>query len=237
MTGSKNDSSPRLDLSFALAVGSLILFTGIFPSLLNGIHALVPQWAFLLLITLPTQGANIASCVIPARYYCREKPLREVLDLKFPEDSDYPLIIPGTIAVYFILALITGVTVFTLRKIGIQPQEQIAVEILRNGSPLLAGILIPVTVILAPIGEELCFRYAIYRKMELHLGSFQAALLTALIFAAAHLNLQVFPALFLLSLWLSALYRKTASLPAAMMAHALFNTITILLIYLSMAIK
>lgn len=237
MTGPGNDSSQRLDLSFTLAVGSLILFTGIFPSFLSRIYASVPQWFFLLLITLPAQSANIASCVIPARYCCRGMPLREVLDLKFPEDCDYPLIIPGTMAVYFILALVTGIAVFTLRKIGIQLQEQAAVEILRNGSPLLAGILIPVTVILAPIGEELCFRQAIYKKMEAHFGSFQAALLTALIFAAAHLNLQVFPALFLLSLWLSALYRKTGTLTASMMAHSLFNAMSVLLIYLSMAIK
>lgn len=233
MTGRADNSSSRLELSFMLAVGSLIFFSGLFPLLPAGISAAIPQWAFLLLITLPIQAGNIASCVIPARYFCPDKPLRSTLDLKIPESHDFPMIIPGTIAIYFGLALITGIAIFMLRKAGIQPQEQLAVTMIRNGPPLLLWILIPVTVLLAPVGEELCFRHAIYKKLEADLGPVHSSWLTALLFAAAHLNLQVFPALFLLSLWLTALYRKTGSLLAPMISHALFNIMTILLLFLT----
>ena len=229
--------SPRLEYSFILAVGSLILFTGIFPSFLAGVGNALPQWVLLLLLTLPIQFGNIASCVIPARHFCPEEPLDSVLDLKLPGIQDFRRIIPGTLGVYVTLALLTGATVFTLQKVGIRPQEQMAVEILRGGSPLLTGILIPVTVILAPLGEELCFRHAIYKKLEFHFGPTRATWITAMIFAAAHLNLQVFPALFLLSIWLTALYRRTGSLLAAVIAHAQFNTMTIVLILLTGAQK
>ena len=103
------------------------------------------------------------------------------------------------------------------------------VQLLREKSPLSIGLL-PVMLLLAPAGEELCFRYAVFKKLEFHAGPVPATLLTGLIFAAVHLNLQVFPSLFLLSLWLGFLYRQTGSLLAAMAAHSLFNAISVLLI-------
>ena len=121
-----------------------------------------------------------------------------------------------------------------LRLAGISPAEQAIVTLLRQGSPLIAAILIPSTVLLAPVGEELCFRYAIFRVLESHSGFWAAAVMTALLFAAAHINLQVFPSLFLLGLWLSWLYRRTGSLLAPMLAHALFNAVSMSLILLTM---
>ena len=232
MTVPEDNLSPRLELSFSLAFVSLIFFTAVLPGVSAGLRDFFPPWLFLLLMTVPVQAANIASCLIPAWRYSPGLPLRDVLDLKIPKGKDLETAIFGTLLVYFVLAFVTGITVYLLRKIGIEPQEQEAVMIFRSGTPLEVAILIPCTVILAPVGEEFCFRYALFRKPEQHLGFFPAALIASLIFAAAHLNLQVMPALFLLGLWLSWLYRRTGSLPAAMIAHALFNAMSILLIYL-----
>ena len=232
MTVPEDHSSPRLELSFSLAFVSLIFFTAVLPGVSAGLRDFFPPWLFLLLMTVPVQAANIASCLIPVWRYSPGLPLRDALDLKIPTGKDWNHIIFGTVTVHFVLALVTGITVYLLRKIGIEPQEQEAVMIFRSGTPLQVAILIPCTVILAPVGEEFCFRYALFRKPEQHLGFFPAALIASLIFAAAHLNLQVMPALFLLGLWLSWLYRRTGSLLAPMIAHALFNAMSILLIYL-----
>ena len=230
MTVPEDHSAPRLELSFSLAFVSLIFFTAVLPGVSAGLRDFFPSWLFLLLMTVPVQAANIASCLIPVWRYSPGLPLRDALDLKIPKGKDLETAVFGTLIVYFVLAFVTGIMVYLLRKIGIEPQEQEAVMIFRSGTPLEIAILIPCTVILAPVGEEFCFRYALFRKPEQHLGFFPAALIASLIFAAAHLNLQVMPALFLLGLWLSWLYRRTGSLLAAMIAHALFNGMSILLI-------
>lgn len=232
MTVAEDEFSPRLELSFSLAVGSLLLFTFIFPPFTAGLQDYLPAWLVLLIMTVPVQAANIASCVFPAHRYQPDKPLRDSLDLKLPPEKDSGRILFGTLAVYGTLALVTGAMAFSLRKMGLEPQEQAAVAIFRSGTPLQISILVPVTVILAPIGEEFCFRYAIYKKLECHFGPLHGVWLTSLIFAAAHLNLQVFPALFLLGIWLTSLYRRTGSLLAPMIAHAIFNGMSVLLIWL-----
>ena len=226
----EDNFTPRLELSFSLAFCSLIFFTAVLPAFAAGLQSVLPDWLFLLLMTVPVQAANIASCLIPVRRYPSGQPLRDTLDLKIPTGKNWDHIIFGTIGVYCVLALVTGSVVCLMRKLGLDPQEQAAVEIFRSGTPLQISILVPATVILAPVGEEFCFRYAIYRKFEQHLGYFHAVWMTSLIFAAAHLNLQVFPALFLLGIWLTMLYRRTGSLLAPMIAHAIFNGMSILLL-------
>ena len=47
------------------------------------------------------------------------------------------------------------------------------------------------------------------------------------------MNLQVAPALVLLSLWLSEIYRRTGSLTASILAHSIFNSLTVILIFFS----
>lgn len=226
----------RLEFTFSLAVAGLIFFTLIMPSFLSGFQEDLPMWGYLLLLTVPVQSANIFSCVYPAWLHSPDVPLQNILDLRSPKDHEYRYIILTTPAVYAALAVITGLMAYSLNRMGLGPQEQLAVEILRNGSMEELLILIPSAVILAPIGEEFCFRYAIFKKLESDFGTLRADWLTALIFAAAHLNLQVFPALFILSLWLSNLYRTTNSLLAPMISHALFNGMTVLLIYILPAI-
>ena len=233
MTRSEDVLPRHLECAFTLAVGGVVLFAGIFPVILAKWSEFLSPWLYLLAATVPIQAANIASCVLPAIRYCPGKTLADVLDLKIPAPDEFVLIIPGTVAVYFGLAVITGITAWLLQNTGIPARDQAILEILKNGPPLLSGMLIPIAVLLAPAGEELCFRYAIYRKLEFQLGPVPASGLTALIFAAVHWNLQVFPALFLLSLWLTFLYRKTRTLAAPMAAHALFNAMTVLLVYLS----
>ena len=231
MTVSEHRSSPRLEKSFAFSAAGVILFTGIFPFLLSELRPSLPGWLYLLLAVIPLQAANIASCLIPARIYEPDKSLAELLDLKKPSLSQYGMIIGGTVCIYLAAAAITGLTIYIMRKIGIQPQEQAIIEMFRKGSPDQIAILIPSAVLLAPLGEELCFRYVFFKNLEFHCGFRTAALLTALIFAAVHMNMQVAPALILLSLWLSELYRRTGTLTASILAHSTFNSLTVILIF------
>ena len=230
MTGQNGLLSPRLELSFLLAAGGMTFCLTVLPPALACLRPVIPFWLFLLLSTVPVQLSGILSCVIPARKFCPERPLLPVLDLVFPPRGEWRLILGGTGAVYLLLAAVTGVTVFVLKKIGLPPVEQPIVQLIRQGSVFTIALLAPVMILLAPLGEELCFRYAVFKKLEYHAGPFPAALLTSLLFAAAHMNLQVFPSLFLLGLWLSTLYRRTGSLFAPVAAHALFNSVSLVLL-------
>jgi len=225
--------SPRQFFSGGLAVCFVLFFAGVMPFFTNGLHNSVPEWLFLLLAMVPVQLGNIASCLIPLWKYPSDRRWYQRLELKAVDRTDLKPVFLGTLAVYLLAAAVTALMVSLLRRLGISPEEQAIVTMLRRGSPLIAAVLIPGAVLLAPFGEELCFRYAICRMVESYAGFPAAAAVTALFFAGIHGNLQVFPALFLLSLWLSWLYRRTGSLLAPMMAHALFNAMSILLILLN----
>ena len=232
MTGSGEEIRRFRNASFLLAAGGICFFSGIFPFFMTGIRPLVPNWVFLLLSTVPVQAWYIASGVVPALRHLPGIPLRKTLDLGPVRGRDLAWFLPGTALVYLLLGLLTGSMVHLLRKAGLPVQEQPVLELFRNGSPAERGILVFTALFLAPAGEEICFRFAVFRDLENRVRTVPAALMSALLFSAAHLNVQVFPSLFLLSLWLTALYRKTGSLPAPMAAHALFNGITFVVLLL-----
>ena len=90
-----------------------------------------------------------------------------------------------------------------------------------------------VTILLAPFGEEMLFRGVVYPWIK-QAGFPRLALwLSALIFAAFHVNLATFLPLFVLALALTILYERTNNLLAPVCAHALFNGFNFVQLYLS----
>jgi|GEM_PF-2214722 len=228
----------RIDTSFFLCMISIALFLGILPPVFS-VRCVqeLPQWLKLILMTFPIQAAYILSCVLPARKYCPDTPFRTVLDLTTPAKKELPMIVFGTFGVYLALGGITGGFVLLLKKFGVDPRLQEAVEIIMRGSPASIAVMIFAAGILAPVGEELVFRHVITKKLEPLAGPATAAVATSLLFAVVHMNIQAFPALFLLGLWLTFLYRKTGSLLSAMMGHMIFNLTTILILLIAVRAK
>ncbi len=228
----------RIDISFFLCMISIAFFLGVLPPVFT-IRCVqeLPPWLALIFMTIPVQTAYILSCVLPAWKYCPDTPLRTVLDLAAPAKAHTPKIIFGTLGVYFALGGISAGFVLLLKKFGVETRPQEAVEIIRNGTPATIAVMIFAAAILAPVGEELVFRHVITRKLEPLAGPTAAAVAASLLFAMVHMNLQAFPALFLLGLWLTFLYRKTGSLVSAMLAHAVFNLTTILILLIAVRAK
>lgn len=82
--------------------------------------------------------------------------------------------------------------------------------------------LAPLTVLVAPIVEELMFRGLLFHRFARRWGVRRAALVTSAIFAVMHLN----PVgIFALGLLLTVLYLKTGSLWAPIACHALNNAV------------
>jgi hypothetical protein len=88
-----------------------------------------------------------------------------------------------------------------------------------------------VTIVIAPIAEEMFFRGILYPAVK-RAGFPRLALWgTALIFAGVHLNLVTFVPLVVLALGLTLLYERTDNLWAPITAHALFNALNFVILY------
>jgi len=114
---------------------------------------------------------------------------------------------------------------------GIEPEAQVMVTLLRStqDGPLIAALLL-LAVIMAPITEELVFRAGIFRFLHARTGRVSAIVLSALFFGVIHVNLASFPQLVVLGVFLALAYERTGNIAVPMLAHALFNLNTILLI-------
>jgi len=120
-----------------------------------------------------------------------------------------------------------------LKHLGLEPEVQSAVEALQQvgrGPGLLAFIV--VTVVVAPLGEELLFRGVLYSAVK-SAGYPRLALWgSSVFFAGIHFNLPIFLPLLLLALLLVWLYEQTNNLLASIAAHMLFNATNLVIYFL-----
>lgn len=120
-----------------------------------------------------------------------------------------------------------------LSHLQFNPEEQHIVQVLRLRNTLGERIYLgAVTIVLVPLAEEMLFRGILYPTIK-QLGFRRTALWsTALLFAAIHLNLASFLPLTLLAVALALLYEKTDNLLAPITAHAGFNAMNFVMLYL-----
>ena len=100
-------------------------------------------------------------------------------------------------------------------------QVQMIQAIARNGPALV--VLIFMVTIMAPIGEELFFRGAVYGSARASGFASAGATISAVLFAAAHLNLALAPYYGAVALLLCWLFARTRTLVAPMAAHFALN--------------
>jgi uncharacterized protein len=86
-------------------------------------------------------------------------------------------------------------------------------------------------VIVAPVCEEFIFRGFYYGIGKRFLGPVPAGFLTALLFAASHLNLAGLASLFVLAVCFTLAYERTGSLLVPICMHALFNFTNLFFIF------
>lgn len=106
---------------------------------------------------------------------------------------------------------------------------QEAVEAFRKSSdPLAKGLLIFSAAIIAPLVEELFFRGFIYGVMKRYTDGLFAALCSSILFAIVHMHVGTLLPLTLLALIFCALYERTGSLLVPMLLHAVFNSVSLM---------
>ncbi len=120
---------------------------------------------------------------------------------------------------------------FLLRELGLpdEPQELLAIFSKARSPFVIAGML-AVACGLAPLYEELLFRGGLYRFCRQRLGRNWALLLSGCLFGAMHQNLMSFLPLSIFGVILALAYEATGSIRVAVIAHALFNLNTIVIV-------
>lgn len=113
---------------------------------------------------------------------------------------------------------------------GFDSPEQHALEDVVAGGPdaVLAVVL---AVVLAPVLEELVFRGALHQSLRQRTGFWPAALLSSAIFAVVHVEVVVSSPVFLVQLFLLGLLfawllERSGNLLAPVVAHLVFNGIS-----------
>jgi len=127
--------------------------------------------------------------------------------------------------------LLQYASIYSLTKIGWQPENETAVTVLTNAREWwLRAYLGVFTVVIAPVAEEFIFRGMLYPLFKQSGWPRLAWFGVSFLFALIHADAAAFVALFLLALVLTWLYERTDSLLAPVMAHAFFNAANLILL-------
>ncbi len=98
--------------------------------------------------------------------------------------------------------------------------------VLKSRDPFALILLIITTVVLAPLFEELVFRGVLLPVLAKGVGSFWGIIVSALVFALAHLSVGELAPLFVLGIGLSILRLSSGRLFPCMLMHSLWNGVT-----------
>ena len=202
----------------------------------------------LLAVQMLIQNSLVVLSVLIAALCMEPKhPLPEKLGLSIAPEYSLRFLFPVfVLAVLVTLGAQTGLS-YLLKWLGREPKEQAVVEFFRTLKPLAFFGFALITVIAAPIAEELAFRHIFYRFVRIFLYKKEAAVVVSLVFALFHVSLETlfhtkpFPweqlvvpviPLFLLALFLQSQYEKSKSIIPSVLIHAGFNLITVFLLIL-----
>ncbi len=133
----------------------------------------------------------------------------------------------------FVLRIMSVEILNHIPHLPIKPDEQQAVQTIRATSALLKRlILVAGTILLAPAAEECFFRGILYPTIKQAGFPKLAFWLTSIAFAAIHQNLPAFIPLMVLAMLLIVLYERTNNLLAPISAHATFNAVQLLMMFI-----
>src|SRR5690242_16829037 len=134
----------------------------------------------------------------------------------------------GAILLFFAYPLIGVSEAINQRFLGGDSSKQSIVEFFSAPRTLKERILIIVfAVAIAPIVEEVVFRFFIYGVLKRYVGCLLGVILSSLLFAAAHAHFPSFVPLFVLGSCFAIAYEWSGSILVSMTMHSLFNSLTL----------
>ena len=142
--------------------------------------------------------------------------------------------IAGPVALLAAMPVLTAANlawVFLLERFGLNTDKQSMVDIFSNSqsTSVIIGMSL-LAVVVAPLTEELIFRAGLFRYLRTRIPRPAAIVLPALLFGSLHANLVAFVPLVLLGVVFALAYERTGRIWVPIVAHALFNLNTILML-------
>jgi uncharacterized protein len=168
------------------------------------------------------------AALVLAHYFLREHGLGWAAAFGFSERTARAV---GMGAVGCLIALpamgvLQAFSIAVMQRFNREPQTQDPVEVVSQIHSWPAGILLAVlSLVLAPVVEEILFRGILYPAIKRKGHPRLAFWGTAILFGAIHANLMAFLPLTFLAILLTWLYERTGNLLAPVTTHGLFNAI------------
>jgi len=133
---------------------------------------------------------------------------------------------------YAITIFLSFITAVVLDHFGIQQQQQDIVTWMADMPLAWFLVTIPVAVVFAPVVEEFVFRWFFFEKLfRKRIGFIAGALLSSMIFAAIHYDIQALPMILGIGLFNCWLIDKHGYW-YAVLNHSVFNSITVFVLLL-----
>ena len=115
-----------------------------------------------------------------------------------------------------------------LAWVGWTPQVQRAVDVfIRADTWSERGALVFITLVMAPLCEEVLFRGVLYPALKQTGRRHLAFWVTAVVFALVHFHLETFVPLLAFACLLNVLYDRTGNLLTCVAAHCMFNGVNL----------
>lgn len=195
-----------------------------------GARLLAPRWA-------AAHAADLTAVLLAEAYLALLAGLlvafggpagvRDRLRLRFTSALDLAV----ALAVWLAALVTGGLLTAALTPLMGEPQSN-ALPLLRQSfDPLFVAIIVPTVCLLAPLAEELLFRGALFGWLASHLPLSVAVVLTAALFAGAHLLPTLFPLLFVFGLAATLVRARTGSTLNSFAMHATQNTVAVVATY------
>jgi membrane protease YdiL (CAAX protease family) len=146
----------------------------------------------------------------------------------FLKISFFRVLSTGAILLFFAYPLILWSDIITQRLFGGSSTRQSIVEFFSGSRTMDQRIMIIIfAVAIAPVIEELLFRFFLYNVLKRYFGRLLGVVSSALLFAAAHAHFPSFVPLFVLGSCFAIAYEWSGSILVAMTMHSLFNSLTL----------
>lgn len=153
----------------------------------------------------------------------------QAIGVKLPPAKSLVLVLPALI-IYFLFSLIfTSLAIKFISGFDLKQAQDVGFENLKQPLELMVAFL--TLVILTPIFEETLFRGVLFKGLRARLPFWVCALVTSLIFAAAHMQLNVAIDTFALSLILCLLVERSSSIVPAILLHSLKNGLAFAILF------
>jgi membrane protease YdiL (CAAX protease family) len=157
--------------------------------------------------------------------------LRDRLRFRFTSAAD----LAAALAIWAAALIVAVAATAALSPLLGQPKSNTVTVLQQSFDPLFVGVIVPTLCLLGPFAEELLFRGALFGWLVRRVPVAAAVVVTAGVFAAAHLLPTLFPAFFVFGLATTLVRARTDSTLNSFAMHVTQNTFAVLVTYVALS--